>query len=293
MAPTRVLEITTNIGCRLRCSYCPQSAVVRAFWETASVGRAEVPRTHTMTRESFAAFISTVPPVVHIHFSGFSEPWHAADCVAMIRLAHETGHQVAVFTTADQMTSQEVAQLVDIPFKRFSVHLPDKGGEMRKRVDASYVSVLRQLASSGIQNLDFFTIGTPNVSIAAELGAVPFTRRVHSRAGNVAISSSEVGAAFTASEISARNTDSTLVCRTDRIFANVLLPNGDVHLCSMDYSLQHKIGNLGEQTYQQIVSGSGFHRILDLLNEPNSDVLCRRCEYGLPGKYHRKTAEAR
>ena len=241
-----------------------------------------------MTRESFSTYIDTVPATVHIHFSGFSEPWHAEDCVEMIHIAHKRGHPVAVFTTADQMTFEHVSRLTDIPFKRFLVHLPDNEREMRKQVSAEYVSLLKLLASSAIQNLQFFTIGTPHPWIAAALGAMPSTRRIHSRAGNVSFSSTAIDTAFSASEIASRNSQTSLVCRKDRIFANVLLPNGDVHLCSMDYGLEQKLGNLGKQTYKEVVSGPSFERILAMLNDPNSDILCRRCEYGLPGAYRHR-----
>ncbi|MGW2152099.1 SPASM domain-containing protein [Nonomuraea sp. NPDC001699] len=285
MPPQRVLEITTNIGCRLRCSYCPQSTVVRAYHKEPDGGGAPRALLHTMTRESFRAYIDTVPASVHIHFSGFSEPWHAEDCVEMIHIAHERGHTIAVFTTADRMTAEDVSRLAGIPFKRFLVHLPDGGGEMRKKVGAEYVSLLRLLASSAIHNLEYHTIGTPHPRIATELDAMWSTRRIQSRAGNVKCSSTAVGVAFSAAEIAARNARTTLICRKDRIFANVLLPNGDVHLCSMDYGLEHRLGNLGDQTYQEIATGPGFARTLAALNDPDSDVLCRRCEYALPGAY--------
>jgi len=33
----------------------------------------------------------------------------------------------------------------------------------------------------------------------------------------------------------------------------VLLPNGDVSLCCMDYGLDHIIGNLHKQTYEDVI----------------------------------------
>lgn len=289
MPPERVLEVTTNIGCRLQCSYCPQSTVTGAYREAAAARRtAAGASVRTMTRELFAAYIATVPSSVRIHFSGFSEPFHAGDCVDMIRIAHRRGHPIAVFTTADRMMPEQVMPLADIPFKRFLVHLPDYGGEMRKEVTADYVSLLTLLASSGISNLQFYTIGIPHPAIAAALSRMPSTRRVHSRAGNVDLSATTVGTAFSAAEIAERNGHTSLICRKDRIFANVLLPNGDVQLCSMDYGLEHKLGNLGTQTYREIVEGPGFQRIMAMLADPDSTVLCRRCEYGLPGAYRRR-----
>jgi len=47
---------------------------------------------------------------------------------------------------------------------------------------------------------------------------------------------------------------------------NVVLPNGDVVLCCMDYGLKHKLGNLLEQSFN------------DLKRENNYD-LCKSCEW--------------
>jgi hypothetical protein len=46
---------------------------------------------------------------------------------------------------------------------------------------------------------------------------------------------------------------------------NVVLPNGDVYLCCMDYGLKHKMGNLLEQSFD------------DLRREDNYDI-CKHCE---------------
>ena len=46
---------------------------------------------------------------------------------------------------------------------------------------------------------------------------------------------------------------------------NVVLPNGDVYLCCMDYGLKHKVGNLLETNFN------------DLNRESNYDI-CKHCE---------------
>ena len=37
-----------------------------------------------------------------------------------------------------------------------------------------------------------------------------------------------------------------IICKTNSLNYNVLIPNGDVQLCCMDYGLDAKIGNLLE-----------------------------------------------
>ena len=53
------------------------------------------------------------------------------------------------------------------------------------------------------------------------------------------------------------------------MYHNITLPNGDVSLCCMDYGLEHIIGNLLEQDYEDVI--------------PDNNAcfnLCRFCENG-------------
>ena len=56
-----------------------------------------------------------------------------------------------------------------------------------------------------------------------------------------------------------------LRCRIGNFDTNVMLPNGDVVLCCMDYGLKHKLGNLFDTNFN------------DLKREEHYD-LCRECE---------------
>ena len=56
----------------------------------------------------------------------------------------------------------------------------------------------------------------------------------------------------------------------ETLYHNVVLPNGDVSLCCMDYGLKHILGNLYTQEYN------------DIIPEPLSCfTLCSSCENGI------------
>lgn len=59
----------------------------------------------------------------------------------------------------------------------------------------------------------------------------------------------------------------------------VLLPNGDVVLCCMNYGLQHKLGNLTKQSYQEIFNSKELIKIKEDQLKEDSDILCRKCIY--------------
>ncbi len=57
-----------------------------------------------------------------------------------------------------------------------------------------------------------------------------------------------------------------------------MMPNGDVYLCCMDWSLQHKLGNLFEQAYDELHASEDYHRVCRSMTDPSIDSICRYCE---------------
>lgn len=59
---------------------------------------------------------------------------------------------------------------------------------------------------------------------------------------------------------------------------NVLLPDGTLLLCCMDYGMKHVLGNLRKETYEEIMTGEHINRIKEgLLGDEKIDILCRMC----------------
>ncbi|HXR11712.1 MAG TPA: hypothetical protein VN770_05415, partial [Gaiellaceae bacterium] len=57
------LEITTMIGCKVACVYCPQDKISRRYQGAERM----------MTLEDFETCLDKVPPDVVAHFTGFAE----------------------------------------------------------------------------------------------------------------------------------------------------------------------------------------------------------------------------
>ena len=64
----------------------------------------------------------------------------------------------------------------------------------------------------------------------------------------------------------------------DKLDYNVLLPNGDVSLCCMDYGLQNILGNLLESDYESLFHSEAFEKIWKKMKSQDSDIICRNCE---------------
>ena len=262
---TSSLAITTNVGCRNRCSYCPQKSFLQAYKKLSEETR--------MSFDTFAACITSVPRDICLSFSGFSEPWLNPDCTRMILHAHREGFLIRVNTTLIGMRPEDILQLRGIPFVKFVVHLPDDQNLTHIRVDESYMELLELILKEKPRNLMWKFHRSPGAGIHPLVRPVLDEHRarvvvtgLNSRAGQV-----DAG--------SYRTVNRGRVLRACQDFRhNILLPNGDVTLCHMDWSLKHILGNLRTMDYSGLHSSRAYGELLDALSLPDKDILCRTCE---------------
>lgn len=250
------IEISTVVGCKMNCSYCPQKLHVTNYARENSEFK--------MSMDTFRKCIDKLPRHVEILFAGMAEPWLNPDATDMVLLAHSFGFKVGVYTTTVGMTKQDVDAIKHLPFLHFCIHLPDRDGKMKLNITTQYLYVLRQ-ALQIPHNL--VCIGDLHPAILPITGPVPdSTNGLISRAGN--IKSMAIPPKTGPLECS--------VCGP-KIDHNVLLPNGDVLLCCMDYGNENVIGNLLRDEYDDLFKSAEYTRIMDAMKN-GGDVLCRKCE---------------
>lgn len=258
------LEITTSIpknGCPPHCAFCPQDKLV-------SVYKGE----RTLSLPDYIKLIDKVPPEIQITFAGFAEPFLNPNCADMICHAHATGHKVSLFTTGVGMSLEDLEQIKGLPFTGvqggFVLHLPDSEGYFAHSCSNKYMQLLKAIKreSRHIENFRSMTMGTLSPEL---LTLFPDTIRpsMYNRAGNV---KQTEFIQINLNTTETRKGDTTCGC-PERLYHSVMLPNGDVSLCCMDYGLEHIIGNLYNQSFEDIipVDGTPF-------------TLCKSCENGVP-----------
>ena len=252
------MEVTTVVGCRNACSYCPQSAFIAAYNKRSTQ--------RMMGFDVFQQCVDKIPSKVRIHFTGMGEPWLNPECTRMVRYAHETGHPIFVSTTAVGMTQTDIDLLRDIPFAPFMVHLPTAERLERIIVDDAYVAVIRSLLESGVVDRWHCHSSTVHPRLQSVVGEV-FHSWIQSRAGNLRVGN----------VAPPRRKRGLLECPRG-LDKNVLLPNGDVLLCCQDFGMQHILGNLTEQDYGSLFEGPEFLSVQRGLRMASLPILCRRCE---------------
>ncbi len=263
------LEITTMVGCPLMCSYCPQDKL------KASYGDAE----KYMSLENFATILSKVPLHVQVDFSGMSEPWANPAATDMLELALSCGYHVVVYTTLYGMTPDDARRVVALmvdhrdQVKEVCLHLPDANGNMHGyKPSAEYDEVLSIIVAASKQLRSFRAMtmdGRSRVHPSVKMAATNARWEGLDRAGNV-------DEAIVVPHV--RHSGPVSCSFTPFYDHNVVLPNGDVVLCCMDYSTKHRVGNLLKDSYYAIFESTGMgHLRAENVKLGEADTICKSC----------------
>ena len=244
------LEITTHVGCPINCVDCPQ-ALLRSCYK----GR------KTMRFEDYKAAIDKVPRHCRIDFSGMCEPFVNPHCTDMILYAAERGHPLALYTTLQGATLDDLERLEGIWFEVVTIHLPDKDNRSTFHITDKYLEVLSRWNCH-----NYSCHGAIDDRVRPYLKPRNLITYMHDRAGNV-------------EDRPHKSIDENCPIKCSlsgkELNHNVLMPNGDVLMCCMDYGYTAKFGNLFEQTYGEVLNSQEAIEMRKRLEK--GATICRHC----------------
>lgn len=202
-----------------------------------------------------------MPAGTRIDFSGMCEPFVNKRCTDMILYAADKGFPLALYSTLQCATMEDHERLKDVPFEVITIHLPDQDGRSHFKITDEYLELLK-------------VWDCHNYSCHGQIDEIvrPFLRGrnlityMHDRAGNVECRPHKD-----------LDTSGRLICVTSgkAMDHNVLLPNGDVLMCCMDYGMTGVFGNLFEQDYDDVLFSDAACAMRATLTEGES--ICRHC----------------
>ena len=269
-----VMELTTMIGCPLMCTFCPQDNLRENYGE----------KTKYMQPMDLMSVLTKLPKNTRIDFSGMSEPWANPEATMMLEMALYMGFKVAIYTTLYGMTDpKRVKKALENHPNQVEVvmlHLPDANGNMKGwkyseewLENLKVISHLKLPCGVGAMTMDGSGLVAPELqSIVGRLAGW----QGHTRADSLNLEQIK-GQSIS---LTPRN-EFALTCRSTPFYdRNVLLPNGDVVLCCMDYDLKHIIGNLLKQTYEEIFQSKPLLDLIAMNEKPEFDKcsICKSCE---------------
>ena len=299
------LEISSVKRCSIRCKYCPQDQLMKASKENDA-------NSENINFVIFSKSISNIKSSgdFHVHWTGYSEACLNIKFPEMVNLAEKKGFLQEISTTL--VGHQRCIDYLSnsMAFYYIGLHLPDNNGLMENgslKVNEKYLNNLElfldnrlQLMNQGSETvLDSQTFGSdyhPEVRKILEkekyknLLKNRFIRSsLHSRSGGVSkITNLKIGIKRV---LSKGNRISTKIinfflkklnlrfyyCSYKRLKQPVLLGNGDLNICCMDYGLRSIIGNLTQKNINEIYRhweknyGESFSN--------GTYIPCNKCEY--------------
>lgn len=270
------LEITTMIGCPLMCTFCPQPKLKAKYSSSNKY----------LKLDDLKIILSKLPRNTRIDFSGMAEPWANPSCTDFLEFVISEGFTVAIYTTLygmDPTHAERISKLLirnDKQVETFVLHLPDANGNMKgwrysEEWEQTYRIISNMNLSCGVQKMTMDRTGkihpdVPNSDAYKNEITIEFDPI--SRAGS--LSGDQV-------YVEAPRNDFPLTCKSTPFYdRNVLLPNGDIVLCCMDYELKHIIGNLLEMDYEELFNTKQFRSLVSMNEEHgfNKCSICKSCE---------------
>lgn len=266
------VDITTMIGCRVMCKYCPQSLLLKKYFEK------DKKRESRMSMDTFQQCLAHLPQECDIVFAGMAEPFLNENCTEMLTLACKSGKKVALYTTLEGLKAEEADEILKLPLQFVVLHVPDKFGYAKISLTKSYFETLEKFVNAKKKD------GKPFVNMC-NAQADP-----HEYAEKICSGKYEIYTALEDRAGNLENPDGKLIhsgrnkgslscniCGTE-LNSNVLLPDGTLLLCCMDYGMKHVLGNLKYSQYEEIMSGNEMSRIKQgLKGNEKIDILCRSC----------------
>jgi hypothetical protein len=237
----RILEITTVKNCVVECTpICPQVKFREEYGDKANI----------LSLENFKLALSHTPKDVAIHFAGFSEPFINSRGIDMLEFAKNEGYTVNLASTLVGLQAKDVPRLKGLGF--FDLHLPDANGIAHIAPTPNYLSTLYQ------------TFSTVEVTRYVKFDG---SFQSNDRAGNC-------------DDAKPLHVKGPFLCpKLSYAPGPVMLPNGDCVLCCMDWKLEHPLGNLFTQTYDELLQSEVYRMVQANRWKMDGDTLCRSCKY--------------
>lgn len=249
------LEITTHIGCPMDCLDCPQGLLRSKY-----IGKRD------LDLEDYKRAIDKVPAGTRIDFSGMCEPFTNKHCTDMILYAADRGFPLALYTTLQGATKEDYERLKDVRYEVVTIHLPDMDGRSYFNITDEYLEVLSKWNCH-----NYSCHGRIDNRVLPYLKQRNLITYMHDRAGNVeGRPHKTIGA------------ECRLTCMTSQraMDHNVLLPDGTVIMCCMDYGMTGVFGNLFTQSYDDVINSEAARKMRATLDKGES--ICRHCANAIP-----------
>lgn len=256
-------EFSLAVGCELNCRFCPQQKLVCRYVDL--YGNNDI----YMSFNTFETCLKKIESGAGITFGGMVEPFHNKECAKMIKYAYDLGYKISIDTTLVGATEKDFEILKNVHFEYFLLHIPDQEGNSKFNITDEYLRIFKKF--SNYFKIDRYSChGETHKAVRKYLkDDVKIDSTMMNRAGNLDYK-----------ELKTYDHKGQIVCgcgAVNRGWIPIIQPNGIVVLCCMDYGLEHVLGNLLIQDWDEILCGKEFLLYESGMENEKLPSLCRKC----------------
>lgn len=251
------MEFTLSVSNCLSCTFCPQEKLGAAYHSDKRM----------MTVEDFTTILNKLPMDCQVDFSGFAEAMLNPNACKMMELAAQSGRKWVLYTTLVGIKPCCVEVLKRYTPSVTRVHCPD--GKALIFPEDKWVEFHERFLLSHVP-ATYMAMHEPSDFIKRYLAIKDIPLEfpdMLSRGGNL-------------EHIKTREINGPIKCTMNRWHGNLVLPNGDVYGCCMDYGLTVYLGNLLRQPYREI-HWEAEKWEMNMLRDATGTI-CSKCEWATP-----------
>ncbi len=267
------LEITPVIGCRVNCRFCPQKVLTNAYFAE------DKNRKRVMTIDDFKVFLEHTPKNCGIMFAGMAEPFLNTNCTEFLQMACDEGRKVRLYTTLEGADEKDIDIILKLPLQFVGLHVADKRGHAHITISEKYYQNVERLLNAKKINseasfIDDITAQAEPDERIKELckGRFEIITSVQDRAGNIEDDGVEKR------DYKLTNEKFTCCYCGSDVNNHVVLPDGTLLLCQMDYGMRHVMGNLLVNTFDELRQSEIIKNVLEAMKGHHTcELLCDTC----------------
>lgn len=252
------ISFTLTSSCPMGCSYCPQDKFIKRFAELSNIKKTSL--------EDFKVMVANINHTVqNINFGGYTEAMLNPHLYEMMAHAKNEGYRVSLNTTLYGADEELLRKILDLNVV-VKIHLSDGKLKVDKKLYDQFIqekkkwTVISSFTDTGSSLVEDTLIKERQIK-----------RMEHTtRAYNL--------------EQPHRMINGPVECNTKKTNAHVVMPNGDMTPCSMDFSMDYVLGNLMEQTLEDIYNSGEMDYFLHKMTQGDPDFICNHCKYGIHKK---------
>jgi len=266
------LILSTAIDCPNRCRLCPQEQFVSSY--------SNISNEFVFSLEKFKYILDTIPKYVAIRFSGNNEPYMNPNCTEMIKYCIDSKREVHLFTTLNHCNNKDIDYILSIQdndyLHRLVVHLPDNQENfvntiLDNDIYRNYIIKIKN-EFKNLNKLEFVALSNNSMvhESLQDLFPNPVQKdfEIDSRCGLV---------------FNSRFMYRKFYCsKSPNYTGQTLFPNGNIYFCVNDWTLKHYIGNIFEQSYEEILNSPYLKELVNINNTRGTiqnKTICGTCYY--------------